>query len=483
MEPLFTRVVQQSHEWLGAVADALGTSDHDRAWRALRAALHALRDRLPPDEAVQLGAQLPMVMRGLYYEGWRPHRTPLPVRDRDDFLAPIQAAFRDEPAAAAEHVARSVYRVLADRVSPGEIHDVRGALPEAVRELWPAAERMEVTKRAPRRAMFRGRIVAAVTRTPDAWEPRAGRVWQRLVRTAGVMAHRHGLEPARLEADLTRTDIGLYAVRLVLDGATDSFRADHVDETLPAALGRAFDKLFREVELRRAPPATTFAAEVIPRAPPPRPPKPGPSLHGHDPALARSLPALERAAQHEVALLQAEGLVEPGNLDPAELVDEIVVEVLPELPDGLDVEEVTWVLLDRLAERVDALRHGDPPETDGGELSALALDIRDIRSVDEDWRLEDALVDEPDHGSDALAADRELRHLLMNALFHLPDEDRRVFSAVVIDGLSLESVSGRRPGEAADRLERAETLLGRTLDPRAPLPTARVRELYGGLRR
>jgi uncharacterized protein (DUF2267 family) len=33
--------------------------------------LHALRDRLPPEIAVHLSAQLPMLVRGIYYEGWK----------------------------------------------------------------------------------------------------------------------------------------------------------------------------------------------------------------------------------------------------------------------------------------------------------------------------------------------------------------------------------------------------------------------------
>jgi hypothetical protein len=36
--------------------------------------LHVLRDRLTIQEAVQPGAQLPMLIRGLYWEGWDPAR-------------------------------------------------------------------------------------------------------------------------------------------------------------------------------------------------------------------------------------------------------------------------------------------------------------------------------------------------------------------------------------------------------------------------
>ena len=69
--PVFDTTVQETNLWLKAVMDGLHTDDRHLAYLALRATLHALRDRLGPENAVHLAAQLPMLVRGLYYEGWR----------------------------------------------------------------------------------------------------------------------------------------------------------------------------------------------------------------------------------------------------------------------------------------------------------------------------------------------------------------------------------------------------------------------------
>jgi uncharacterized protein (DUF2267 family) len=129
--------VQKTHLWLKEIAEELGTTDRHRAYRALRSVLHALRDRLTVDEAAQLGAQLPMLVRGIYYEGWDPSHKPLKERHKEEFLAHIRRDFRDEPTVDAEQLARAVFAVLARRVTEGEIEDVKHLLPKELRELWP----------------------------------------------------------------------------------------------------------------------------------------------------------------------------------------------------------------------------------------------------------------------------------------------------------------------------------------------------------
>jgi uncharacterized protein (DUF2267 family) len=138
---VFDATLQKTNNWLQDLMQALVGTDRHEAYAALRATLHALRDRLTVEEAAQLGAQLPMLIRGFYYEGWDPTGKPLRVRHKEEFLALIERQFRDgglcDDLVDPERVARAVFRVLAQRVSTGEIEDVRHVLPAEIRDLWP----------------------------------------------------------------------------------------------------------------------------------------------------------------------------------------------------------------------------------------------------------------------------------------------------------------------------------------------------------
>ena len=138
---VFDSTVHQTNAWLKSLMGKIGTGDRHRAYIALRSTLHALRDRLPPEMAVHLGAQLPMLVRGFYYEEWRMARTPTRERHTEEFLEPIATAFRSDPEIRSEEVAKGVLALLADELDPGEIRKVIGVLPRELRELWPAQAR------------------------------------------------------------------------------------------------------------------------------------------------------------------------------------------------------------------------------------------------------------------------------------------------------------------------------------------------------
>jgi len=132
--PVFEHTLSLTNEWLDDVAAALGTSDQHRAYQALRATLHALRDRVTPEEVAQMGAQLPLLLRGTYYEGWHPAHKPLKERHVEQFLNHVHV---DVPDGDAEAIVRAVFGVLSARISAGEIEDLVNMLPAGVRELWP----------------------------------------------------------------------------------------------------------------------------------------------------------------------------------------------------------------------------------------------------------------------------------------------------------------------------------------------------------
>jgi uncharacterized protein (DUF2267 family) len=132
----FDSTLHVTNVWLHDVMDLMGWPDKHRAYRALRVVLHTLRDRLPVDQAAAFGAQLPMLVRGFYYEGWHPHGKPVKERHKEDFLAHIAAAFRDNPDVDPERVVQAVFRVLSKHVSSGEIEGVKRSLPTEIRSLW-----------------------------------------------------------------------------------------------------------------------------------------------------------------------------------------------------------------------------------------------------------------------------------------------------------------------------------------------------------
>lgn len=66
--PSIAHTVEKTTRWLTELAEELGRpGDQQYAHRVLRGFLHTLRDRLMVDEAAHLGAQLPELLRGIYY--------------------------------------------------------------------------------------------------------------------------------------------------------------------------------------------------------------------------------------------------------------------------------------------------------------------------------------------------------------------------------------------------------------------------------
>ncbi len=129
------RSAEKANVWINEVAAGLQTSDRHEAYRVLRAFLHTLRDRLPVEEAAQLAAQMPLLIRGIFYEGWRPSRTPLSYRDPVEFIERVAREALLHGDTEASFAVAAAARTLQWHVSPGEIEDVLRTLPAEMRPL------------------------------------------------------------------------------------------------------------------------------------------------------------------------------------------------------------------------------------------------------------------------------------------------------------------------------------------------------------
>ena len=132
----FKAAVEATETWVDDLMRLLGWHDQKRVYLALIAALHALRDCLPRDEAVQVGAALPILLRGLYYDGWHPGARPA-GRGRPAFLERIGDGVHHDPAIDPEDVARALFALLSLRLPAGEVENAKAATPLALHNLWP----------------------------------------------------------------------------------------------------------------------------------------------------------------------------------------------------------------------------------------------------------------------------------------------------------------------------------------------------------
>ena len=134
---VFDRASYRANQWLDDLNAELGWEERYDAYIALRAVLQTLRDVLPLEEVVDFGAQLPMVVRGFFYEGWT-GAPPAEAPDRDGFVGLVSEQLAEAFLTPdGEAVTRAVFRLLARRVSDGEIYHVGRRLPRPLRSLWP----------------------------------------------------------------------------------------------------------------------------------------------------------------------------------------------------------------------------------------------------------------------------------------------------------------------------------------------------------
>lgn len=134
---VFDRTLDTTHQFINDVSEEIKIDDKNITFIGIKAVLHALRDRIPLEEAAQLASHFPVLLAGFYYQGWKPAATPTKERSVDAFLEKVRGNLQEgEYPIEIEALTRGVFAVLTRWVDDGEISDVVNMFPQDVQDLW-----------------------------------------------------------------------------------------------------------------------------------------------------------------------------------------------------------------------------------------------------------------------------------------------------------------------------------------------------------
>jgi uncharacterized protein (DUF2267 family) len=142
---VFDKTVQTTNIWLDEIMERMGPDRHV-AWHILGAVLRALRDRIPVDERAHLAAQLPLLVRGTYYDQWHPAAGIKKSRTEEEFVEYVAEGLKDTRPVNAREATRTVFGVLERHISGGQVDKIIATLPRHIRGLWPSMEAILVAE-------------------------------------------------------------------------------------------------------------------------------------------------------------------------------------------------------------------------------------------------------------------------------------------------------------------------------------------------
>ncbi|HHP7232863.1 MAG TPA: DUF2267 domain-containing protein [Xenococcaceae cyanobacterium] len=136
----FNRSLEKTQQMINDVAQKIQFEDKHLVFMGIKAVLQALRDRVPVEEAVDLGSQFTPLLAGFYYQGWKPAATPTKERSVSEFVDKVRGNLpQGEYPVEIATLIQGVFAVLSESVTPGEMQDIVNMLPQEVQSLCMSA--------------------------------------------------------------------------------------------------------------------------------------------------------------------------------------------------------------------------------------------------------------------------------------------------------------------------------------------------------
>lgn len=126
---VFETTLQKTNEILKEIENRLGWQDRHKAYLAFRAVLHPLRDRLPVDSAASFAAQLPLLLKGVFYDGWKPAAAPMKMK-WEEFVNEVERVLNPTLEENTEEIIREVLAAVGSSIDPAEMQKIKKSLPK-----------------------------------------------------------------------------------------------------------------------------------------------------------------------------------------------------------------------------------------------------------------------------------------------------------------------------------------------------------------
>jgi uncharacterized protein (DUF2267 family) len=136
---VFDKTLQTTNIWLNEIIDTIGP-DRKLAWKVLGAVLHKVRDCVPVELAAHLGAELPLIVRGVYYDQFEPARQPVKCRNFQEFMDDVGERLSDARPVNVRDAIHAVFVTLSRHIPAGQIAKIQQALPKEIRTSWQMVE-------------------------------------------------------------------------------------------------------------------------------------------------------------------------------------------------------------------------------------------------------------------------------------------------------------------------------------------------------
>jgi uncharacterized protein (DUF2267 family) len=153
---VFDKTLNTTNIWLDDITEKLGP-DRKLAWKILSVVLHKVRDRVPIGLAAHLGAELPLMIRGVYYDQFDPAKLPADWSG-EQFKKEVARWLSDVRPVDPDDAIRAVLTVLSRHLPHGQLQHVQQALPEEICALWSAAEERVIPPPEQQRSEMRQRM-------------------------------------------------------------------------------------------------------------------------------------------------------------------------------------------------------------------------------------------------------------------------------------------------------------------------------------